>query len=259
MFSDSHCHLEMEEYDDDRASVVDRACDADLSYILTVGTEERYFDKVVEIIDHNDAIYGAVGIHPHNAATYSDKTEDVLRRFLSHPKIVGCGEIGLDFFRDYAPRERQLEVFSRQIDVARAAGLPIIVHSRNARQETLEALQAAKLDGYPVVIHCYSYDLETAMSLVAMGAYLSIPGTVTYKNSGLADVVKQVPIERLLSETDAPFLTPQPKRGKRNEPAFVRLTVEEMARIRNMETDELAKALTANFVRLFLNHPGSPR
>ena len=252
MFVDSHCHLELEEYDADRSAVIGRALDAGVSWMLTVGTEERYFPKVIEIAEAHTCIYAAVGIHPHNAAAYSDALEERIKGYLNHPRLVGYGEIGLDFYRDYAPRDIQTRVFRRQIEVAREAGLPIIIHSRNAKEETLEILKDAHLGDHKTIIHCYSYDLETARKMLDAGFFLSVPGTVTYKNSGLAEVVRYAPLDSLLSETDAPFLTPTPNRGKRNEPAYVRLVAEEIARIKQKPVEDVAPLLADTFARVFL-------
>jgi TatD DNase family protein len=252
MFVDSHCHLELEEYDDDRQAVIERALAGGVSRMLTVGTEERYFPRVVEIVDAWESVFGAIGVHPHNAADYSEALEERIKGYLAHPKVVGYGEIGLDFYRDYAPRDTQVEVFKKQIELARGAGLPIIVHSRDAKEETLHILKEAHLEDHKTVIHCYSYDLETARKMLDLGFFLSIPGTVTYKNSSLGDVMRYVPVERLLSETDSPFLTPHPKRGKRNEPDNVRIVVREMAQIKQMAVEELAAVLDRTFGSIFL-------
>jgi TatD DNase family protein len=252
MFVDSHCHLELEDYDEDREQTIRRASDAGVSYVLTVATEAKYFPRLVEIIDSHPRVYGAVGLHPHNAVDYSPAFETTVKELSSHPKIVGYGEIGLDFYRNHSPRDVQIRVFIRQIEVARERGLPIIIHSRDARDETLHIIRETGLPGYPFVVHCYSYDVDTALKLVDMGAHLSIPGTVTYKKSGVADVVRQLPLESLLSETDAPFLAPSPLRGKRNEPAFVRLVVEQIAVLKGKEPGEVGTILANNFVRLFL-------
>ena len=252
MFVDSHCHLEMEEYDSDRDAVIARAVAAGVSYMLTVATEERYFSKALEIARANEGVYAAIGVHPHNAADYSEALEKRIRSYLDHPKIVGYGEIGLDFYRNYAPRDAQMDAFERQIALAREAGLPIIIHSRNARAETLGVLRSASIEGHPTIIHCYSYGVDTAKKLLDMGVFLSIPGTVTYKNSGLAGVLDHVPLERLLSETDAPFLTPSPHRGKRNEPANVVRIVEEIAATRKKDPEEVGMLLTKTFTSLFL-------
>jgi TatD DNase family protein len=252
MFVDSHCHLEMEDYDKDRKAVIERALKDNISFMLTVGTEEKYFPKVMEIIEAHPQVYGALGIHPHNAKEYTGATERTLRKLLSHPKIVGYGEIGLDFFRNYSPRDVQIDAFKKQIELAKEVGLPLIIHSRNAEKETLEILQKANLSNHKIVIHCYSYGVETAKILLDMGCYLSVPGTVTYKKAGVAQVVRHLPLDRVLSETDAPFLTPEPKRGRRNEPGLVKLVVEEIAAIREKPVAEVAEVLRDNFTRTFL-------
>jgi len=253
MFVDAHCHLEMESFDRDREEVIAKGLEEGLTYMLTVGTEERYFEKVLELVDRYPAVYGAVGIHPHNSGDFNDELAARMKRFLSHEKIVAYGEIGLDFFRDYAPRKTQREAFRRQIDLALSEELPIIVHSRDARDETLAILQEFRKDGWEGVVHCYSYDLETARRFLDMGFHISVPGTITYRNAGeLAKVVEYVPVERLFSETDAPFLTPLPHRGKRNVPHMVKLTVSRMAEIKSVPVEELASLLNRNFVNMFL-------
>ncbi len=256
MFVDAHCHLEMEAFDEDRDEVIAKSLAEGLTYMLTVGTEERYFEKVLAIVDRYPAIYGAMGIHPHNSDDFTDGLGRRIRGFLSHEKIVAYGEIGLDFFRDYAPRKTQREAFQRQIDLALDAGLPMIIHSRDARDETVAILDEFGRDRWEGVIHCYSYDLKTARRFLDMGFHLSIPGTITYKNAGeLTEVVEYVPVERLLCETDAPFLTPAPHRGKRNEPYMVKLTVSRMAEIKSIHVGDLASSLCHNFVKLFLRDP----
>jgi TatD DNase family protein len=256
MFVDAHCHLEMEAFDKDRGEVIAKSLAEDLDYMLTVGTEERYFEKVIDLIERYPALYGAIGIHPHNSGDFTDGLARRIRGFLSHERIVAYGEIGLDFFRDYAPRKTQREAFRRQIDLALSAGLPIIIHSRDARDETISILQEFRTDHWEGVIHCYSYGLETARRFLDMGFHLSIPGTITYKNAGpLAEVVGYAPIQRLLSETDAPFLTPLPHRGKRNAPYMVKLTVTRMAEIKSISVEDLASSLCRNFVNLFLRDP----
>jgi TatD DNase family protein len=256
MLVDSHCHLEMEEYDEDREAVIDRASGAGISTMLTVGTEVRYFPRVVEIVEAHPQVYGAVGIHPHNAKDYSPEIEEVVKVYLRHPKVVGCGEIGLDFYRDYSPRGLQIEAFRRQIALARLAGLPVIIHSRNARQETLEIMKEAHLQDHRTVVHCYSYDLDTAKKLLDMGIYLSITGTVTYPDTKLAKIIAYAPLDRLLSETDSPFLAPVPKRGRRNEPAFVKLVVERIAQIKAKPVEDVASALADTFKAVFLSDKG---
>lgn len=243
----------MESFEKDRKEVIERSLQEGLVYMLTVGTEERYFQKVIEILDKYPSIYGAIGIHPHNSKDYNDKLSEIINRYLKHRKVVAYGEIGLDFFRNYSPRNYQIKAFTEQIELAKEAKLPIIIHSRNAQEETLKILQEANIGSG--VIHCYSYDLDTAKKVLDMGLCISIPGTITYNNTQqLTEIVKYVPTDRILAETDAPFLTPHPYRGKRNEPSFVKLIVERIARIKNEDVEELAMTILDNFSRLFLKN-----
>ncbi|MCX5805444.1 MAG: TatD family hydrolase [Proteobacteria bacterium] len=253
MFIDSHCHLEMDAFEQDRDKVIEKSTEEGLDYILTVGTEEHYFEKVVEIIEKYDNIYGAVGIHPHNSSDYNESTAKIISQYLTHKKIVAHGEIGLDFFRNYSPRESQIQVFKDQLVLAKSLNIPVIIHSRHARDETLSILQDVYNNDALGVIHCYSYDLDTAEKLLDMGFYISIPGTITYANTQKAtEVVKYIPMDRLLAETDAPFLTPVPHRGKRNEPYFVKYTIAKLAQIKNKAIEEVALNIRENFVKLFL-------
>jgi TatD DNase family protein len=252
MFVDSHCHLEMESFDADRDEVIARSLTEGLAYILTVGTEARYFDKVLELIEKHPCVYGAIGIHPHNSTDLDEDLIGRIKSLLKHRKIVAYGEIGLDFFRNYSPKEAQIRAFRRQIELAQKAKVPVIIHSRDAREETLGILEEMGDGQWNGVIHCYSYDVNTARRLLDMGFHISIPGTVTYKNNGYqADVVRFVPVDRLLAETDAPFLTPNPFRGKRNEPCRVKLTVSRMAEIKQMNLQDLASVMYRNFLDLF--------
>jgi TatD DNase family protein len=252
MFVDSHCHLEMESYDKDRDKVVERSLEEGLTYLLTVGTDEQYFRKVVEIIEKYDRVYGAIGIHPHESESYNEETAATIKEYLKHPKIVGYGEVGLDFFKNYSPRDTQIKAFKEQLVQAKALGFPVIVHSRSAKEETLSILKKTYGKNGSGVIHCYSYDWETAKELLDMGFYISIPGTITYANAKESvEAVKNIPLDRLLAETDAPFLTPVPHRGKRNEPSFVKLTVRKISEIKNRDVEEVVSSLHDNFLRVF--------
>jgi TatD DNase family protein len=254
MLVDSHCHLEMEAYDADREQVIGRSKKAGVRHILTVATEEKYFAKALEIIESNEMVYGAFGIHPHNSRDFNDALADKLRNCFSHDKVVAYGEIGLDFYRNYAPREIQIKAFSAQISLAKELSLPIIVHSRDAKEETLNILSETDAAVNGAVMHCFSYDLKTATRLLDMGFYLSVPGTITYKNaSELRDIVKHAPLERILPETDAPFLTPEPHRGRRNEPGFVSIVVKKIAEAAQKPVEDVSPVLCNNFVELFIN------
>jgi len=259
MFVDSHCHLEMEDFDRDLEAVVRNCVDEGLEYVLTVGTDESYFEKVRGLVERYPFVYGAVGIHPHNAKDFDERVEGVVREAARHPRIVGYGEVGLDFFKNHSPRKVQEKVFVRQIGLAQELGLPIIVHSREAKQETIDILRSEYPSGYGV-IHCYSYDVAAAREFLDMGFFISFPGTVTYKTAGgLRDVVRFVPVDRLLAETDAPFLSPVPHRGKRNIPSHVKITIEAMAKERGVGPTELAPLMRDNFVNLFLRNPRKDR
>jgi TatD DNase family protein len=254
MYVDSHCHLEMEEYDADREQVIGRGKKAGLRYMLTVATEEKYFAKALEIIESHEMIYGAFGIHPHNSQEFNEKLAERIRGYFSQSKLVAYGEIGLDFYRNYAPRDVQIKAFRAQIELAKELSLPIIVHSRDAKEETLRILAETDAAVNGAVMHCFSYDLETARKLFDMGFYLSIPGTITYKNaSELREMLRHAPLERILPETDAPFLTPEPHRGKRNEPGFVSIVVKGIAEAVNKPLEDVSPILCNNFVELFLN------
>ncbi|HRV21745.1 MAG TPA: TatD family hydrolase [Syntrophorhabdaceae bacterium] len=254
MFIDSHCHLEMESYNKDRDEVIEKSLNEGILYILTVGTEKRYFNTVSDLTARYKNIYGAIGIHPHNSEQFNEDTAKKIKNYIQgNKKIVGYGEIGLDFFKNYSPQDIQINAFIQQIYLARELNMPVIIHSRQARDKTLEILKETSSTDNGGVIHCYSYDRETAKRFLDMGFYISIPGTITYGDKKQSmDVVKYIPLDRLLSETDAPFLTPVPFRGKRNEPSYVRYTVEKIASIKNMGVEEIASCIYNNFFELFL-------
>jgi TatD DNase family protein len=255
MFIDSHCHLEMEHFDKDREQVIKRCLEQGFTYILTVGTEEKYFERVIEILNEYPEVYGAIGIHPHNSNELNIGLARRIEGYLTHKKIIAYGEIGLDFFKNYSPRDIQIKVFEEQIQSAKKACLPIIVHSRNAKEETLQILKETDACSSGGVIHCYSYDLDTAKRLLDMGFYISIPGTITYNNTEtLRTAVQYIPIDRILVETDAPFLTPHPFRGKRNEPAFAKYTVEKIATIKAIDIEDMTSYIYDNFKKLFLTN-----
>ncbi|MCX8110701.1 MAG: TatD family hydrolase [Syntrophorhabdaceae bacterium] len=256
MFVDSHCHLEMESYNKDRDEVIEKSLKASILYILTVGTENRYFKTVNDLTTRYKNILGAIGIHPHNSDQFNETTAKKIKDYIrENKKIVAYGEIGLDFFKNYSPQDIQVKAFIRQIHLAKELKIPIIVHSRQAKEKTIEILKENSASDNGGVIHCYSYDRESAKRFLDMGFYISIPGTITYGDKKQSiDLVRYIPLDRLLSETDAPFLTPVPFRGKRNEPSFVRYTVEKIASIKNMDIEEITSNIYKNFVDLFLRN-----
>jgi len=255
MLVDSHCHLEMEDFEKDRKKVIEDCINEGISYILTVGTEERYFEKVIDIIQEYPFVYGAVGIHPHNSKDLKEGLIPKINRVLAHKKIVAYGEIGLDFFKNYSPKEIQIDAFIKQLALAGQAKLPVIIHSRNAEEETVKILRETDRSDAGGVIHCYSYSLDTARKMLDLGFYISIPGTITYSNTQrLAEAVRYIPMGSLLAETDAPFLTPHPFRGKRNKPHYVKYTIERIAQIKNKDVIEVSSCILENFKRLFLSN-----
>lgn len=250
---DSHCHLDFDDFEVDFAAVLARARENGVARLLTICTRVTKFDQVLKIAEAADNIRCSVGIHPHEAANEPDVDVAKLVELSRHPKVVGIGEAGLDYFYDKSPRDRQQQVFATHIEASRASGLPLIVHSRDADEDTVKLLEAgAGQGGLTGVIHCFTATQYLADAALAMGFYISLSGIVTFKNAeSLRAVAKTIPLDRLLVETDSPYLAPMPMRGKRNEPAFVRHTAQYVADFLGLPLAELAAATTANFDRLF--------
>jgi TatD DNase family protein len=252
MLIDSHAHLEMPEFKKDLEAVIQRAKESGVEYIFTVGTEKKDWKKALEIANSHPSIYAILGVHPHNAKEIDDETYPVLEELCKNGKVKAFGEIGLDFFRNLSPRDIQLKKFREQIGLAKELGLPIVVHDREAHQETMEILKSEKAEECGGIIHCFSGNFEMAKFCIEMGFYISIPGSITFKNAeGLRKVVKEIPLESLLVETDAPFLTPEPFRGKRNEPSYVRYTAQKVAEIKNVSFERVAEVTTENALRVY--------
>lgn len=249
---DTHAHLDMPEFKADLPQVIQRAREAGVSTILTVGIDLASCRKAIEIAETYPDIFAILGVHPHDAAQVGERDLDRLKVLARHEKVKAWGEIGLDFFRNLSPPAIQQEIFRRQITIAKELKLPLVIHSRSATQETITCLREER--GWEVggVIHCFSGDARTAAQYLEMGFVISIPGVVTFnKAQGLREVVKGLPAEKLLLETDAPFLAPVPHRGKRNEPAYVRLTAATCAAIRGEDISALAATTTRNACRVF--------
>ena len=248
MLVDSHCHLDFAK-EDERAGIIARARGAGVRTLLTISTKLEEFPTVRSIAESDPDIWCSVGVHPHEAGV-EPAAPDTLVALTKHPKVVGIGETGLDFFYEHSPREQQAHVFRAHLAAARETGLPIIVHTRDADPETIAILEEEKAQAG--VIHCFSTGRELAERAVALGFYISISGIATFKNAqALRDIIRDLPLERLLVETDAPYLAPVPMRGKTNEPAFVAYTAALVAQLKNVTPDELARATTENFFRLF--------
>ncbi|OGP96059.1 MAG: hydrolase TatD [Deltaproteobacteria bacterium RBG_16_47_11] len=252
MLIDSHAHLEMPEFKKDLEEVIQRAKEAGVDYIFTVGTEKRDWKRALEIAHSHSLIYAILGVHPHNAKEIDDRTYPTLKNLCRDKRVRAYGEIGLDFFRNLSPRELQIKRFREQIALAKELDLPIVVHDREAHQETLEILKSEKAEECGGIIHCFSGDYPMAKKCLDRGFYISIPGTITFKNAGASEeIVKKLPLESLLVETDAPFLAPVPFRGKRNEPSFVRYTARKIADLKKVPFEKLAEVTTQNALKIF--------
>ncbi len=252
MLIDTHAHLEMREFNDDREDVIKRAREAGVEYIITIGTTVESSRDAVLLADKYDFIYAAIGIHPHEVKDILHPAYDIIRHFAQHKKVVAYGEIGLDYHYEHSPRSDQKRKFRDMLREARELDLPVIIHDRDAHEDTLQILSEEWSPDLGGVMHCFSGDIEMAKKLIEMGFSLSVAGPVTFpKAEALREVVRQVPIEYLLVETDAPYLAPQPVRGKRNEPAYVRHTAEAVAKIKGLSYDDVARITGFNAMQLF--------
>jgi TatD DNase family protein len=257
MFIDSHAHIDGPEFDHDRSEVIKRAQAAGVSLILNVGTGDPHsgvLERAVEVGEQYSSVYTALGTHPHDARFYDDQIEDRIKALAGKSqRVVAWGEIGLDFHYDNSPRDVQIDVFRKQLRAARDCGLPVIIHTREAETETIEGLQAeyagTKRTG---IFHCFSGSLTLAQRALDLGFLISFSGIVTFKTaSELRDVARQIPLDRLLIETDCPYLTPVPYRGKRNEPAYVVEVARCLADIHGVEIEQLARITAGNFKQFF--------
>ena len=252
MLIDSHAHLEMSDYDADRDAVIKRALDQGIEIIITIGIGRKECEQALALARTYSCVYAALGLHPHNAKTDSARIFNFIKGSVRNNKVVALGEMGLDFFKNWSPQQDQIRCFHEQLAMARELKLPVIIHDRDAHAETVAILNEEKAHEVGGVIHCFSGDYQMAADCMDMGFYISIPGTITFKNAtDLHDVVKKLPLDRILIETDAPFLTPHPFRGKRNEPAYVRYVAEKIAEIKNLPLAEVARATTHNAKTLF--------
>lgn len=254
MLIDSHCHLDFPELAADRAGVLARAKAAGVTGMVTISTRVKQFDTIKAIAEAHDNVWCSVGTHPHNADEELDIGVDELIRLSTHPRCVAIGEAGLDYHYDNAPREAQAEGFRRHVAAARETGLPLVIHARSADNDVAAILEEETGQGgpFPFVLHCFTGSADLARRGLALGGYISFSGIITFKNADdIREVAAFVPADRYLVETDAPYLAPVPHRGQANEPAFVRHTAMQLADIRGIPFDQLARETTANFGRLF--------
>ncbi|MGB3026424.1 TatD family hydrolase [Paradevosia shaoguanensis] len=253
MLIDSHCHLDFEALAADRPGVLARARAAGVTGVVTISTWVEKFAEISRIAEENEAVWCSVGTHPHNADQELHIQVADLVRLSAHPKCVAIGEAGLDYFYDNAPREAQAEGFRRHIAAARETQLPLVIHSRSADEDMAAILEEETAKGaFPFVLHCFSSGAALARAGLALGGYLSFSGILTFRNAEeIREVAAFAPADRILVETDAPYLAPIPHRGQSNEPSFVRFTAEKLAEVRGVNLTEIAEQTTRNFARLF--------
>ena len=250
--TDSHTHLESKEFDEDRAAVIERAKAAGVSRILTIGTGKGLegSGRAIAIAEQYPFVWASAGVHPHDAAYEIDM--ELFEQRARHPKVVAIGETGLDFYRDWAPIDKQYERFEAQIELAKRVRKPLIIHSRQAGEQSLALLKEQNARDVGGVFHCFAENTEFAARLWDIGFYVSFPGLLTFKKAQeVRDICKSIPLEQILVETDAPFLAPEPHRGKRCEPAFVAETAKRLAEIKGLSPEEVAAITTANALKLF--------
>ncbi|HVF90671.1 MAG TPA: YchF/TatD family DNA exonuclease [Blastocatellia bacterium] len=256
MYIDSHAHIEMDQFDSDRDQVIRRALDAGVEIIVDVGNGDVSADShsaALRLAETHPFIYTTVGVHPHEARLLDDELYARLKDMSSHPKVIAWGEIGLDYHYDNSPREAQRDAFRRQLSAARERNLPAVIHTREAEADTLQILREEwKGSNLPGIVHCFTGTRSFAEEAIRLGFYISFSGVVTFKNAGeLRDSAKHLPIEKLLIETDSPFLAPIPFRGRRNEPAYVVETARAIAELRNLAPEDIGRITSLNFKRLF--------
>lgn len=257
MIVDSHCHLDFPGLAERADEVVARAAEAGVERMLTICVKISEFERVHAMARRFDNVWCTVGVHPHEAASEADVTAERLIAATDAPEVVGIGEAGLDYFYENAPREAQRAVFRAHIEAARETRLPLVIHSRDADADMIKMLESESARGaFPFLLHCFSSGRELAERAVALGGYVSFSGILTFKKADeLRAIAADLPLERLLVETDSPYLAPVPHRGKTNEPAYTVHTAAKLAELRGMSTEEIAAATTANFHRLFTKIP----
>ena len=251
---DSHCHLDYEPLFTDIKNVIKRSQDIGIEKILTICTTIQSYEKIIRIINENEIVFGTFGIHPHEVENNFISTNVIITNIKQNKKIIGIGETGLDFYYNNADKEKQILSFKNHLEAAAELNIPIIVHSRNAEIETFNILNEFKSKNLKILMHCFTGSREFAEKLLDFNTYFSASGIITFKNSiELQNTFKFIPLDRLLIETDSPYLAPVPQRGKKNEPSFLKFTANKLADLRDMKNQELISKTTTNFNRLFKN------
>lgn len=248
---DTHTHLYFDQYESDLDAVIGRAHGADVIAMLTVGIDYKSSLQAVQTAEQYDSIYAAVGVHPHDAKDMTDEQFEQCRELLQHPKVVAIGEIGLDYHYDYSPRDVQRRVFRRFLDLSLETRKPVIIHTREADEDIMDVIQSRCKHNWSGVFHCFSGDAAMAQKAIDLGFHISFTGNITFKRSRSITVAAALPLSRLMIETDCPFMAPVPKRGRRNEPAFVHYIAAKLAEAQDISLNKVAQVTTENAVSLF--------
>ena len=251
---DSHCHLDHEQINSDLSNVIKRSKDVGIEKLLTISTSFESFKKIKDIITEDEIIFGTIGIHPHETDNNEISIDEIVKNFDENPKIIGIGETGLDFYYNNSDKEKQIKSFKKHIEASIKTNSPLIIHSRNAEDETFEILNQYHDKKLKILMHCFTGSKNFAERLLKLNAFFSASGIITFKNSlDLQETFKFLPLDKILIETDSPYLAPVPNRGKKNEPSFLSFTAQKLADIKDLTKQEITKITTTNFNKLFFN------
>ena len=251
---DSHCHLDHEPLLSDLPNIIERSKNIGIEKLLTISTSLESFNRITDIVNKDEIIYGTIGIHPHEADKETITSDEIVNNLNKYPKIIGIGETGLDFYYENSERKKQINSFIEHIEASLKSNVPLIIHSRDAEKETFEILNEYKNKNLKILMHCFTGSFEFAKKLINLNSFFSASGIITFKNSSdLQNTFKSLPLERILIETDSPFLAPVPNRGKKNEPSFIDFTAAKLATIKDITKEDLIKITTKNFNKLFFN------
>lgn len=252
MYIDTHAHLFYKNFNGELDDIVKRAIDANVKYMVCPGTCVNTSKQSIELADKYESVYATVGIHPHDTKGFTGKEIDDLRKLAAHKKVVALGEMGLDYFYDFSPKKQQIKAFRAQMDLAVELDLPVVIHNREANEDTMTILREYQSKNVKGQLHCYAGTIEDAEELVDMGYLISFTGNITFKKlEDLREILRTIPIENLMLETDCPFMTPVPFRGKRNEPSYIPYIAEKVAEIHNISVEEVEQLTTFNAINLF--------
>jgi len=252
MYIDTHVHLNADQYDEDLQQVIDRALEAKVNYMVVIGFDRKTIERAISLADKYDFIYAVVGWHPVDAIDCTEEDLLWIEELAAHPKVVAIGETGLDYHWDKSPHDVQQEIFRKQIRLAQKVNLPIVIHNRDATEDVIRILQEEHAEITGGVMHCFGGSVETAKICINLNFMISLGGPVTFKNAKTPkEVATEISLDHLMIETDAPYLAPHPHRGKRNEPSLVPLVAEEIARLKNISVEEVARATTINAIKFY--------